>query len=158
MRTKKTAPGVRDRKRQDQTRRDTNTKSSQEDTIITPIQKQGISAFLLHGKKNAISSADLIDTLNLSSQRELRHIIARARENGEIILSTTNGYFLPAPGEEGLQEIRDCVRVLRAKGISTLKAASAIKRPLRDIYGQQIIDALAADEDESILQQLPGGV
>ena len=139
---KKAALGGRDRKRREGIRFDENTTSTRQHCSIEDVKIQGISSFLPSGKKNAVNSTDLMELLNIPSKRELRHIIARARENGEIILSDSNGYYLPAHGEEGLKEIVDCVRVLRAKGISTLKAAAAIKKPLNDIYGQQVIEAL----------------
>ena len=106
---------------------------------------QPISQYLFHGKKNALSSSFLMDVLNIGTQRELRLIISKARENGEIILSNSEGYFLPADGEQGQREIVECVNVLRAKGISTLKAAAAIKKPLKVACGQESmpeIDAL----------------
>ena len=106
---------------------------------------QPISQYLFHGKKNALSSAFLMDVLNIGTTRELRSIISKARENGEIILSNSEGYYLPADGEQGQREIAECVNVLRAKGISTLKAAAAIKKPLKVACGQESmpeIDAL----------------
>lgn len=106
---------------------------------------QPISQYLFHGEKNALSSAFLMDVLNIGSQRELRSIISKARENGEIILSNSEGYYLPTDGEQGQREIAKCVNMLRAKGISTLKAAAALKKPLKVAYGQEPmpeIDAL----------------
>ena len=139
---RKAAPGVRDRKRHEGIRINENTTSTRKNFITEEAKIQGISSFLPNGKQNAISSTDLMEVLSISSVRELRHIIANARESGEIILSNSNGYFLPSQGEEGLKEIVDCVKVLRSKGVSTLKAAAAIKKPLKNIYGQQIIDEI----------------
>ena len=139
---KKAAPGVPDRKRREGIRYEASSTSSHTDYITEEVKLQGISSFLPYGKENAIRSADLMEILSIPSTRELRHIIANARLSGEIILSDSNGYYLPSQGEEGLKEIVECVRVLRSKGISTLKAAAAIKKPLKNIYGQQIIEEL----------------
>ena len=143
MINKKTASGVADRKRSDQTGQAI-PKSSQLNSITKKNHLQ-VSDLLQHGAKNAISSKVLMELLNLPSQRELRSLVSRARGNGEIILSNRKGYFLPAPGEDGLQEIRECVRTLRAKGISTLRSASALKKPLKELYGQEFIDELELD-------------
>ena len=144
---KEVAPGGRDRKLlKDQTGTHTSSMSSQKDFNIEDAKGQGISGFLFQGRDHATSSKALILLLGLSSQRELCSIIAKARENGEIILSNSNGYFLPSDGEDGLNEIRDCISTLRAKGISTLRTASALNRPLRDLYGQEFICDLQIEE------------
>ena len=131
---KDAAPDLAHQKRLDKTEQRKAGSSHSNHSI--PTEGKQVAAFLRTGRKNAVSSADLITLLDLSSQRELRALVSREREAGEIILSDSSGYYLPASGEEGLQEIRECVMTLMAKGFSTIKAARAIWKPLRDVYGQ----------------------
>ena len=57
---------------------------------------QGISRFLLHGERNAISADDLVKIAGLDSTRELRELILQEQRKGFIILSSKKGYYLPS--------------------------------------------------------------
>ena len=63
-----------------------------------------IADFLLTGKKNAISMADLAHVANIP-ERSVRFEILQARINGELICSCEQGYFLP----ESVDDIREYV-------------------------------------------------
>ena len=63
-----------------------------------------ISDFLLTGKRNAISMADLSHIVNIP-ERSLRLEILQARIDGELICSCDRGYFLP----ESVDDIREYV-------------------------------------------------
>lgn len=63
-----------------------------------------IADFLLPGKKNAISMADLAHVVNIP-ERSLRLEILQARINGELICSCEQGYFMP----ESVDDIREYV-------------------------------------------------
>lgn len=84
-----------------------------------------IADFLLTGKKNAISMADLAHVVNIP-ERSLRLEILQARINGELICSCENGYFLP----ESVDDIRAYV-ISRKAFIKT--ASKALKPFIRAI-------------------------
>lgn len=63
-----------------------------------------IADFLLNGKENAISMADLAEVMNIP-ERSLRLEILQARINGDLICSCDRGYFLP----ESVDDIREYV-------------------------------------------------
>lgn len=63
-----------------------------------------IADFLLNGKENAISMADLAEVMKIP-ERSLRLEILQARINGDLICSCDRGYFLP----ESVDDIREYV-------------------------------------------------
>lgn len=63
-----------------------------------------ISDFLLTGRKNAISMADLSHVADIP-ERSVRFEILQARIAGELICSCEQGYFLP----ETVDDIREYV-------------------------------------------------
>lgn len=63
-----------------------------------------IADFLLNGKENAISMADLAGVMKIP-ERSLRLEILQARINGDLICSCDRGYFLP----ESVDDIREYV-------------------------------------------------
>lgn len=80
------------------------------------------------GKKNAISSKDLAILLGFDSIRSLQADIAKSRDAGQVILSSsTGGYYLPANDEE----IEEFIAVLRARAINTFKALRSAKMALK---------------------------
>lgn len=92
------------------------------------------------GKASRISTQELENITGLTS-RELRKEIAKARAEGELIMSsTTGGYFLPADRTE----VEECYRSLRARGINILKAAKGAFRWLKEAdvpgYHQKTIE------------------
>lgn len=89
-----------------------------------------IENVLLRGKKNATPAAVLCDRFGVSA-RELRHIIAREREAGAVILSDAakGGYYLPADKAELLEFIK----VNNARAFSTLRTVRSAKQALKEI-------------------------
>ena len=80
------------------------------------------------GKQNAISSRELAKKLGFSDTRTLQQDIARSRDAGQIILSsTTGGYFKPSCDAE----IEEFIAVLRARAINTFKALRSATRYLK---------------------------
>lgn len=112
------------------------------------LQKQGyIEALLPRGEQNAISSTELVRLAGVRSARELQNQIAREREAGSVILSTcrgVGGYFRPAPGEAGKQEIAAFVSTLASRAIGTLRALKSAKRELKTLDGQITFDQIEA--------------
>lgn len=111
-------------------------------------QKQGlIESMLLKGEENAITSSELVRLTGFKSVRELQNEIAREREAGSLILSTCRGgggYFRPAPGEAGKQEIAAFVSTLASRAIGTFRALKSAKRELKTLDGQITFDQIEA--------------
>lgn len=120
----------------------------QSNSITQQPQKQGyIEALLLRGEQNAIPSNELVRLAGVRSVRELQNQIAREREAGALILSTCRGgggYFRPAPGEAGKQEIAAFVSTLASRAIGTLRALKSAKRELKTLDGQITFDQIEA--------------
>ena len=95
-----------------------------------------IIPLLKRGEENAIKTSDLVKMLNITP-RELRQLVERERNNGEIILSSNKGYFLPDVDEagkltpKGMEEIKCFYAVQRAKGIGCLKSATSARLAIR---------------------------
>lgn len=73
---------------------------------------------LKRGQANAIHAADLASILGFSplpNQEELRVLIRQAIDQGELILSSHSGYYIPA----SLQEVEELLDSLerRAQGV-----------------------------------------
>lgn len=92
--------------------------------------------FLPQGKENAISSTELCAILGFENTRALQLDIARARENGQVILSaTTGGYYLPKDNAE----IEEFIAILRARAINTFKALKSARKRLEKLAGQETL-------------------
>lgn len=120
-----------------------------QDNFTTPqLRKQGfVESLLLQGEKNALPSGELVRLTGFKSVRELQNEIAREREAGSLILSTCRGgggYFRPAPGEAGKQEIAAFVSTLASRAIGTLRALKSAKRELKTLDGQITFDQIEA--------------
>ena len=106
------------------------------------------------GKKNAISSKDLAILMGFDNTRSLQADIAKSRDAGQVILSSsTGGYYLPANDEE----IEEFIAVLRARAINTFKALRSAKMALeasKDMQmGQMQIDDILED-GSSLLKEV----
>lgn len=100
-----------------------------------------IAELLPAGAENAVSSRSLAQMIGCSDVRQLQSMIAKERERGALILSTTTGgYFLPDVGEKGKQEIAAFVSALHARAINTLKAAAAARKALAVLDGQEALE------------------
>lgn len=98
-----------------------------------------IESLLHRGRENALTSFDLIKLTGCKSNRELQLRIAAERENGALILSSSSGsggYYLPAAGEQGRQEILAFERTLHARAVHTLTALRPARQALRNFPGQ----------------------
>lgn len=86
-----------------------------------------ITRLLPTGKKNAISTRELVVLSGCSSARELQQYIAIERSKGAVICSsTTGGYFLPA--NHG--EIAEFCKSLESRAKNTFLALRSAKRCL----------------------------
>lgn len=106
--------------------------------ITEAAEPQGITRLLPHGAENAISTEELIAICGVSGIRQLRKMVAEERDAGALILSNTNGgYFLPAEGEKGRDEMQHFVNTVRSKALSLLRAARPARNALRILEGQE---------------------
>lgn len=99
--------------------------------------------FLPIGKENAISSTDLCVLMGFESVRALQNDIAKSRNAGQIILSsTTGGYYLPKDDTE----VQEFVEVLRARAINTFKAIKSAREYLKQDKEQMTMKDILEDE------------
>ena len=98
-----------------------------------------VSEVLKRGKDNAISTSELMNILGFKTKRDLTLQIAKERDAGRLILSSTQGgYYMP----QNKQEVKDFVDS-RAK--NTLKITKAAREFLKRIDGQMTINTKPAD-------------
>lgn len=100
--------------------------------------------FLRRGEANAIPTSELVRLTGCSSARELQTLIAEERARGAIVLSTGRaggGYFLPADGAVGRQELARFCATMRARALNTLVAMRPARRALRELDGQMSISS-----------------
>lgn len=93
------------------------------------------------GKKNAISSQELVDLVGCGSARELQQYIAQERKAGAVICSsTTGGYYLPA----NYGEMAEFYKTLENRAMNTLIALESTKKAME---GQQNTENGAEQEN-----------
>ena len=108
------------------------------DHITAQQREQGpIEKTIPRGAANAISTADLVELAGCKTKRQLQNMIAAERARGALILSSTSGgYFLPAPGQEGREELRRFVATLQSRAVSTLRTLQEARIALAVLDGQ----------------------
>lgn len=82
------------------------------------------------GKENAVRSQQLCNVLGYDSVRELQKEIARERQNGAVILSSTEGGYYQAGND---WEIKEFVKTLESRAKNTFLALRSARR----LMGQQ---------------------
>ena len=106
------------------------------------IKRRGVQAFLLEGEANALPMRELARLVGVS-ERQVRKIIERERRNGSMILSSDNGYFLPAPDCERY-EIRRYIHQADARMVTNRKTIRVMKDRLKELEaldnGQEILE------------------
>lgn len=86
------------------------------------------------GKENALPSKELAFLMGFDNTRSLQADIARSRDEGQVILSsTTGGYYLPA----NVSEIEEFIAVLRARAVNTIRALRSAKQALEETKEKQ---------------------
>lgn len=98
--------------------------------------------YLHKGAENAIKAPQLVQQMGLKNQEELRHIIAAERERGALVLSSSSGYFLPADGEKGRQEIQRYIASMEKRARSIFHILGTAKQQQRVLEGQQTISEI----------------
>ena len=93
---------------------------------------------LAYGRKNAIPSKVLAESLGFQSVRDLQKQIERERAAGAVILSDAcgGGYYLSNDPDE----LRRFTKTLHARAKNTIKAAESAQRALDAATGQERIE------------------
>lgn len=99
---------------------------------VYPIMQQ-----LPFGKENAVSSEALVEQLHLTSKRELQAQIAKERNAGAVILSTTTGGYYQSNDRD---EVAEFIRTLEKRAKNTMKALKSARKYMKNIEGQMSID------------------
>lgn len=87
------------------------------------------AAILQKGKENAIETRVLMTMLGFESEQTLKREIARAREEGQIILACTQGgYYLPQDDTE----VQEWVNTLTKRVETTLHTLENAKNYLKN--------------------------
>jgi hypothetical protein len=87
------------------------------------------TAILHKGKENAIKTSVLMTMLGFESEQNLKREIARAREEGQIILSSVKGgYYLPQDNAE----IEVWIKTLTKRAKTTLQTLENAKNYLKN--------------------------
>lgn len=110
-----------------------------------------IESLLMHGHENAIPAQKLCDIIGISDTRHLRHLVEQERQDGALILSTSGhggGYYLPADGEQGREEMQRFCSLMLARVSSSVKSIEFIQRELQK-NGDQL-DLFAAAPEEKV--------
>ena len=110
--------------------------------IINGESQQGVIESLLHkGEENAIRAETLMDMIGESDRRQLSKMIEGERRNGALILSSgRGGYYLPADGAKGRDEMRRHLSALDHRAKSTLAVGKPVREALKVIDGQEEIE------------------
>lgn len=90
-------------------------------------QHTEVNSLLNRGEENAVTARDLAAITGLSV-REVTAQIARERQAGAVILSSSKGYFLPANNEEILHFVRAMDSRARNIYLATRSAKSILAR------------------------------
>ena len=102
--------------------------------ITTTKNGQGIvESILQHGRENAITKFDLMKVTGIKNVRDLRSEIEYERKHGALILSDRGadaGYYLPADGEQGREELRRFVASYMAQAVSMLRTVEPARQAL----------------------------
>ena len=105
-----------------------------EEYSTQPVQGR-IESLLLHGEENAIQAKSLAAIAGVQTSRELRQMVERERRNGALILSSVRGrggYYLPAEGAAGADELQTFTRTTTARIVALSKMIRPFKRALRE--------------------------
>lgn len=80
------------------------------------------------GRENAVHARVLKQKWGLKDEREVRLIIQKLREDGVLIATNANGYYMTDDPDDLLR----FYRTQRAKAIGLLKSISATRRYLKE--------------------------
>lgn len=98
-------------------------------------EAMNIETYLQHGEENAIFAYELARLLGVSN-RDLRRIIDRARENGALILCSDRGYFFPSEdSERATAELKRFCNMMNRRAKHSAQVIRHARRELESIGG-----------------------
>lgn len=97
-----------------------------------------ILKYIPEGKEHAISAQRLAEITGAKSQRCLRADIRELRKAGELICSSTAGYYKPATRAE----LDDFIKRMRAHALGVFQAIASAQKAQQEMEGQQSIENL----------------
>ena len=92
--------------------------------------------YIPEGKEHAISAQRLAEITGAKSQRCLRADIRELRKAGELICSSTAGYYKPATPAE----LDDFIKRMKAHAIGVFQAIASAQKAQKEMEGQQSLD------------------
>lgn len=118
--------------------------SSPEDNILVNKSKPGfIESLLPHGAENAIDREQLMSMTGIYPFRRLQVKIREERKNGALIASLgSGGFFVPAEGDKGREEMEHFVAMIYSKSLHTMEAAEPFIKALGILDGQIVMEDL----------------
>lgn len=96
--------------------------------------RRGIQAFLLEGEANAIPMRELAKLMGVS-ERQVRKLAERERQNGAFVISSDKGYFLLS-SENPKYELNRYIHRMNARVSSNRKAIRAMTKRLEELEAQ----------------------
>ncbi len=98
--------------------------------------KKHILDYIPMGKKNAISVQQLAELSGAHSESSLRKDIAELRKSGELICSSSCGYYRPATRAE----LADFIKRMESHAIGVFQAIKSAREAMKQIEGQQHLE------------------
>ena len=95
--------------------------------------KKHILDYIPMGKKNAISVQQLAELSGAHSESSLRKDIAELRKSGELICSSSCGYYRPAT-------LADFIKRMESHAIGVFQAIKSAREAMKQIEGQQHLE------------------
>jgi hypothetical protein len=95
-----------------------------------------VAQYLQKGAENAIKAPELAQKMGLKPGANLRFLIEADRAQNALILSSGNGYFLPADGEKGREEMERFAAEIDKRARSTFMASKGVRKELGIPDGQ----------------------
>lgn len=89
-----------------------------------------ISNYLRTGKENKMPASELMELLGAKDRRQLRTIIHRARDAGEVIASTSKdggGYYIP----KDQSELAEYISIMEGHALSELKVLKTARAAMK---------------------------
>lgn len=96
--------------------------------------RRGIQAFLLEGEANAMPMRELARLMGVS-ERQVRKLAERERDNGAFVIASDKGYFLPS-ADNPEYDLKRYIRRMDARVSSNRKALRAMKKRLEELRAQ----------------------
>ena len=98
----------------------------------SPAFQAVVAPLLGYGRENAIHVDQLSSLLGISDSRYTRELVSREREQGILILSGNEGYYLPSEEkEQAHDEMLSCYRRLLGKATSSFPFLRMLESKLK---------------------------